>query len=111
MPGSIGPRARLSAHKGLCYGASVLIALLTAGGAVLAQTGGPYNLEWHTFDGGGGPMSGGDYSLSGTIGQADAGAAMTGGDYSLQGGFWVGTAAVAPPPIGPSLYMPMVLSP
>jgi hypothetical protein len=28
------------------------------------------------------------YSLSGTIGQPDAGSVMTGGNYSLTGGFW-----------------------
>lgn len=39
-----------------------------------------------TIDCGGGTSSGGTYSLSGTIGQPDAGA-MTGGTFELQGGF------------------------
>jgi hypothetical protein len=46
-------------------------------------------LDWYTIDGGGGTSSGGDYSLSGTIGQPDAGG-MSGGDYDLSGGFWSG---------------------
>jgi len=61
--------------------------LLAAGTQVFAQSGGPFNLDWHTVDGGGGTSSGGDFSLSGTVGQHDAGG-MTGGDYSLNGGFW-----------------------
>lgn len=32
--------------------------------------------------------TGGVYSVSGTIGQPDAGGPMTGGNYSLTGGFW-----------------------
>jgi hypothetical protein len=31
---------------------------------------------------------GGTYAISGTIGQHDAGGPMTGGNYSLTGGFW-----------------------
>jgi len=47
-----------------------------------------YTIDWHTIDGGGGRSTGGAYSVSGTIGQPDAGVAMTGGNYSLTGGFW-----------------------
>lgn len=46
-----------------------------------------YAIDWFTIDGGGGTSTGGNYSLSGTIGQPDAGL-MTGGSYSLAGGFW-----------------------
>ncbi len=50
---------------------------------------GQYELSWHTIDGGGGQSSGGQYVLTGTIGQPDAG--YLGGDnYELLGGFWVG---------------------
>ena len=38
--------------------------------------------------GGGGSSSNGQYSLSGAIGQQDAGGAMAGGNYSVTGGFW-----------------------
>ncbi len=47
-----------------------------------------YDLTWHTIDGGGAMRStGGDFELSGTIGQPDAGA-MSGGNFTLTGGFW-----------------------
>jgi hypothetical protein len=56
--------------------------------AAHAQTGGGYDLSWSTIAGGGGTSTGGVYSVSGTIGQPDAGGPMTGGNYSLTGGFW-----------------------
>src|SRR5881396_96795 len=52
--------------------------------AALAQS---YSIDWFTIDGGGGTSAGGVYSVSGTIGQPDAGA-MSGGNFSLTGGFW-----------------------
>src|ERR1044071_1961748 len=52
-----------------------------------------YKIDWYTIDGGGGTSSGGPYSLSGTIGQPDAGI-LSGGNYVLQGGFWGGVFAV-----------------
>jgi hypothetical protein len=52
-----------------------------------------YSIDWFTIDGGGGTSSGGPYSLSGTIGQADAGR-LSGGNYTLDGGFWGGVVAV-----------------
>ena len=47
-----------------------------------------YSIDWFTIDGGGGTSTGGVYAVSGTIGQPDAGGPMTGGNYSLTGGFW-----------------------
>jgi len=52
-----------------------------------------YDLSWHTIDGGGGTSSGDAFTLSGTIGQPDAGS-MSGGDFTLVGGFWAGGAIV-----------------
>ena len=46
-----------------------------------------YSIDWSTVDGGGGISTGGVYSVTGTIGQPDAGT-MSGGQYSLPGGFW-----------------------
>ena len=46
-----------------------------------------YSIDWFTIDGGGGTSSGGPYTLTGTIGQPDAGI-HTGGSYTLIGGFW-----------------------
>jgi hypothetical protein len=62
--------------------------------AAMAQD---FSINWYTIDGGGGTSSGGDFVLSGTIGQHDAGGPMTGGDFSVTGGFWVGAGASTNP--------------
>jgi len=70
---------------------------LVAAPAALGQG---FDIDWSTVDGGGDMWTiGGDYELSGTIGQHDAGTTMTGGGYSLSGGFWF-----APGGSGPQLY-------
>jgi hypothetical protein len=74
---------------------SSLAALLFLAGGVLAWSSAGYDLSWWTVDGGGGTVSGGSYTLAGTIGQPDAGI-LTGGDYTLGGGFW-GDVKEAPP--------------
>lgn len=53
--------------------------------ALHAQT---YAIDWHKVAGGGGTSTNGQYSLSGTLGQPDAGVPMTNGQYSVTGGFW-----------------------
>jgi hypothetical protein len=58
--------------------------------AALAQ----YSIDWSTIDGGGGTSTGGVYAVSGTIGQPDAGGPMTNGQYSVTGGFWALPTAV-----------------
>ena len=47
-----------------------------------------YTIDWYKIAGGGGTSTGGTYSVSGTLGQPDAGGPMAGGNYSLTGGFW-----------------------
>ena len=47
-----------------------------------------YTVDWYKVAGGGGTSTGGTYTVSGTIGQADASGAMTGGNYSVTGGYW-----------------------
>jgi hypothetical protein len=47
-----------------------------------------YSTDWYKVTGGGGTSTGGVYSVSGTSGQHDAGGPMTGGNFSLTGGFW-----------------------
>jgi len=60
------------------------VALLLAVRSASAQS---FSIDWYSVDGGGGTSTGGVYSLSGTIGQPDAGV-HTGGPYTLVGGFW-----------------------
>lgn len=61
--------------------------------AVRAQS---YSIDWWSIDGGGGTSTGAVYSVSGTIGQPDAGH-MSGGNYKVDGGFWSLIAAVQTP--------------
>ena len=65
---------------------------------------GQYSIPWYTIDGGGGTSTNGQYSITGTIGQADADGAMTGGSYSLTGGFW-SLIAVVRSSEAPTLYV------
>lgn len=55
-----------------------------------------YSVDWYTIAGGGGTSTGSVYSVTGTIGQPDAGY-MSGGNYSINGGFWGVIAAVQTP--------------
>ena len=73
--------------------------LLAWPGLAFAQN---HSIDWFTFDGGG-TSTGGVYSVSGTIGQPDAGA-MSGGNYSLIGGFW-GAVLPVQTPGGPALFI------
>jgi uncharacterized repeat protein (TIGR01451 family) len=62
------------------------LALVLAASAASAQ---PYELSWWTVDGGGAMNgTGGAYTLSGTVGQPDAGGPYTGAPYTLHSGFW-----------------------
>jgi hypothetical protein len=67
----------------------VLIGLLVLPHMAEAQSSGRYVLEWSTIGGGGGTSSGGQYIVTGTIGQAEAGRSA-GGGYEVLGGFWSG---------------------
>jgi hypothetical protein len=70
-----------------------LLAFLTSAGRLPAQ---PYAIDWYTIDGGGGMnLTGGTYTLGGTIGQADAGH-LAGSTDTVDGGFWAITALVLP---------------
>ena len=75
---------------GFLKGVLGLLFLLAAMADGLAQS---YSIDWYTIDGGGGTSTGGVYSVSGTIGQPDAGV-MSGGNYSLVGGFWSIVSAI-----------------
>src|SRR4051812_13897338 len=77
---------------------SIFAAFGVATGAV-AQN---YSIDWFTIDGGGGTSSGGTFSVTGTIGQPDAGH-MSGGAYTIDGGFWGIIAAVQQGPNSPTL--------
>jgi hypothetical protein len=90
------PRASLaglapSGHGRLCW---LGLAFLLSVGWGRAQ--GQYSVVWSTVDGGGGTSTGAVYTVSGTLGQPDAGA-MSGGQFSVRGGFWSAIAVVQTP--------------
>src|SRR5258708_36650920 len=70
--------------KRIAFASTCLAVLLLLPTTGLAQS---YSIDWFTIDGGGGTSTGGVYSVSGTIGQPDAGQ-MSGGNFTLAGGFW-----------------------
>ena len=73
----------------------IILSLLVSLSALVARA--QYSIDWYKIAGGGGLSStGGAYSVSGTIGQPDAGGAMSGGGYSLTGGFWALYAVQTP---------------
>ena len=81
------PSPRNSRSK---LGASLLLGcwslVLLFASSVSAQT---FTVDWFKVSGGGGTSTNAQFSLSGTIGQPDAGPTMTNGQFSLMGGFWV----------------------
>ena len=70
------------------YPARLLVITMTiTAGVALADS---YTIDWQTVDGGGDMLcTGGNFELSGTIGQPDASTTvLTGGNFELTGGFW-----------------------
>lgn len=78
--------------------AVLILTVLTPTSATYAQSGGGFDLSWHTVDGGGAASAGATYALAGTIGQADAGVRASGGTFKLSGGFWAAAGVPAPAP-------------
>jgi hypothetical protein len=60
-----------------------------------------YSVGWHKIAGGGGTITGGVYSVTGTTGQFDMGK-NSGGSYAQVGGFW-SLFAIVPTPGAPPL--------
>lgn len=89
----------------------LIVALILASTTMMSMTWaqeGPLDLSWYTIDGGGTTASsGGEFVLSGTVGQPDAGWS-SGGTYTVRGGFWGLRSAVPPPPENHQLYLPLI---
>ena len=52
-----------------------------------------YEITSYSIDGGGQTCTGGPYTLTGTLGQPDAGI-LSGGEYVVSGGFWPGSFGI-----------------
>jgi hypothetical protein len=86
FPGKSGVRTCLPA---LLFAVAFLAELSGA----LAQN---YSIDWYKVAGGGGVSSNEQFTVTGTIGQPDAGGPLTGGNYSVAGGFWALFATQTP---------------
>lgn len=82
------------------HGCAAVLMLSLLAQVVRAQS---FSIDWSTIDGGGGTSTGGVHTVTGTIGQPDAGA-MSGGNFTLQGGFW-GVISAVQTPGAPLLYL------
>ena len=66
---------------------AVAIVTVSAAAPPLAQ---PYQIDWWNAGGGGGTVSDGLFSVSGSTGQLSSTTPMSGGLYSVSGGYWSG---------------------
>ena len=72
---------------------------------VVAQSGGDYDLTWNTVDNSGGIISSGStFSMTGSIGQPEAGV-VSGGSFTLCGGFITGGNFM---PSNTFIYLPLL---
>lgn len=62
--------------------------LLVSSTAVFAQSGGQFSITQSVIAGGGGKSTGGTFGVTGTVGQAAAGAEHNGPPFTQRGGFW-----------------------
>lgn len=72
----------------------VMAVLLLSSRMIQAQP--SASIAWSRIAGGGGTSSHGLYSLSGTIGQHEAGVPLSGGKFSVTGGFWASRVVQTP---------------
>ncbi|MCF6287753.1 MAG: hypothetical protein L3J53_00765 [Proteobacteria bacterium] len=78
-------------HNNVTKNPSIVIkhlALLFLLGTAFSQAFAQYEMKKHTINSGGANMTGGNYELKSSIGQADASNTLSGGSFSLNGGFW-----------------------
>jgi len=67
----------------------LLTAVATTAVSLAGPSGGDFEIINSSMDNGGGRSSGGNFTLTGTIGQPDASEMVSsGGDFQLAGGFW-----------------------
>lgn len=81
------------------------LGLLATSCVVLAQsTGQQFEITRQTLNSGGGPASGTEFAVIGTIGQpVMTPHSATGAQFQLSGGFWA--RGIVPPPAGDALFL------
>jgi hypothetical protein len=91
VPGTVEKLRRrfaLPEQSKICRFSLLLCFIILHSSFCLRAVGQQFSINWFKVAGGDGTSAGGTYQVSGTIGQHDAGGPMTGGNYSLTGGFW-----------------------
>ena len=101
LPLEISGRAKLPLRLALRLGVLLLLSAFCL--RVAAQS---YSIDWYKIAGGGGTSTGGTYQVSGTIGQPDASGPMTGGNYSITGGYWSMIQVIQEPGVPRLLIVP-----
>jgi hypothetical protein len=98
-----------SAKKGFLLG---LLLLLILAAPISAQVGGGYDLSWWEVGGGIGTSSGGNYTLSGSVGQPEVATLRdSDGTYTLVGGFWgIGDSGDNPGAGDHKLFLPIIVN-
>jgi hypothetical protein len=76
---------------------TALLGVMLMAGCACSLYAQSYSIDWFKIAGGGGTSTNSQFSLSGTIGQPDAGPVTTNGQFSLTGGFWALPTAVQTP--------------
>ena len=75
---------------------TVLTTLFIPAFVYAQSSGGDFEIVNSTVDNGGGTSTGGDFSLTGTIGQPEANPqSSSGGEFKLAGGFWANAVDAA----------------
>ena len=84
-------------QKKYVTGGTILLCTIAFSAISLAEplTGDNFTITKSTIDAGGGVSEGGDFKITGTIGQPDASLGVsTGGQFRLAGGFWANGSGV-----------------
>lgn len=89
---------------------AALLMIMAGTPFVLAQSGGDYEMTWSSINTGSMILTGGDYSLEGTIGQPEPGATQRGGDYTLTGGVVDAGQMDVTPAAGERVFLPLILN-
>jgi hypothetical protein len=102
-PARLTPRHYLTAITTML----LLLALVTT----IAQANGGFTLTRSTVDGGGGTLSSGEFTLTGAIGQPDAGNVLSNGSFTLSGGAFAGSGGESSGGQGGSvnIYLPLII--
>lgn len=88
--------------------ATALLCGLLVVGVAWAMSSASYAIEWDVIGGGGGPVSSGSYKMNSTVGQAAIGPSAS-ASYGLGAGYWYGMVEAAPPPLGYTIFLPIIL--